>query len=185
MPRAYCSHPTYNTTAGLYSFDPSLGYMVRCQRATFESLYSSQSDSNSDLSSASSRETSPTPPVEKPAPDTDTDTEPLEGRKRKRKSSGNDNDNKTKCSKLPRLQKADNEEPSYPELTKDPGEIHISGVQQVVITAIHATDLTLGLRRIPAGFHTVVKADGIEYQTSNKSVHVDQAVLEWQERILL
>jgi hypothetical protein len=31
----------------------------------------------------------------------------------------------------------------------------------------------------------VFKADGAEYQTSNKSVHVDQAVVEWHERILL
>ncbi|KAG1799585.1 TPR-like protein [Suillus variegatus] len=51
--------------------------------------------------------------------------------------------------------------------------------------AIRATDLALGLRRIPAGFHVVVKADGAEYQTSNKYVHVDQAVVEWHERIIL
>ncbi|KAG2124866.1 CHAT domain-containing protein [Suillus clintonianus] len=62
---------------------------------------------------------------------------------------------------------------------------HPRGVQQVVITAIRATDLTLGLRRIPAGFHVVVKADGIECQTSNKPVHVDQVVVEWNEQILL
>jgi len=51
--------------------------------------------------------------------------------------------------------------------------------------AIRATDLTLGLRRIPAGFHVVVKTDGAEFQTSNKLVHVDQAVIEWNESILL
>jgi hypothetical protein len=51
--------------------------------------------------------------------------------------------------------------------------------------AIHATDLTLGLLRIPAGFHVVIKTDGAECQTSNKSVHVDQAVVEWNEPILL
>ncbi|KAG2746598.1 hypothetical protein P692DRAFT_20739020 [Suillus brevipes Sb2] len=51
--------------------------------------------------------------------------------------------------------------------------------------AIRATDLTLGLRRIPAGFHVAVKADGAEFWTSNKPVHVDQAVIEWHERILL
>ncbi|KAG2337308.1 hypothetical protein BDR05DRAFT_796228 [Suillus weaverae] len=90
-----------------------------------------------------------------------------------------------KSSKCPQSQKKDNEEPSYPEYTQDPGEIHLGGVQQVVITAIRAADLALGLRRIPAGFHVVVKADGAEYQTSNKSVHVDQAVVEWHERIFL
>jgi hypothetical protein len=51
--------------------------------------------------------------------------------------------------------------------------------------AIRAADLTLGLRRIPAGFHVIFEADGAEYQTSNKSVHVDQTVVEWHERILL
>jgi len=51
--------------------------------------------------------------------------------------------------------------------------------------AIRATDLTLGLLRIPAGFHVVVKTDGAESQTSNKPVHVDQAVVEWSESILL
>ncbi|KAG1804572.1 CHAT domain-containing protein [Suillus variegatus] len=76
-------------------------------------------------------------------------------------------------------------ESSHPEHTQDPGQIHFSGVQQVVITSIRATNITLGLRRIPAGFHAVVKADGAEYQTSNQSVHVDQAVVEWHKRILL
>ncbi|KAG1834334.1 hypothetical protein DFJ58DRAFT_735825 [Suillus subalutaceus] len=73
------------------------------------------------------------------------------------------------------------EESSYPEHTQDPKEIH----QQGVITAIHATDLTLGLQCIPAGFHAVIKTDGAECQTSNKPVHVDQAVVKWTEPILL
>ncbi|KAG2739837.1 hypothetical protein P692DRAFT_20913864, partial [Suillus brevipes Sb2] len=50
---------------------------------------------------------------------------------------------------------------------------------------IRAAGLTLGLRRIPAGYHVVFKADDVEYQTSNKSVHVDQAVVEWHECIPL
>ncbi|KAG1747724.1 CHAT domain-containing protein [Suillus lakei] len=77
-------------------------------------------------------------------------------------------------------------EPSHLEQhPQDPEETHLSGVQQVVITSIRATDLTLGLRRIPAGFHVAVKADGAEYQTSNKPVDVDQVIVEWNERILL
>ncbi|KAG1772218.1 hypothetical protein EV702DRAFT_1281460 [Suillus placidus] len=83
------------------------------------------------------------------------------------------------------IAKKDNEESSYPKHTRDLGEIHLSGVPQVVITAIRATDLTLGLRRIPTGFHVVVKADGAECPTSNKPVYVDQAVVEWNEPILL
>ncbi|KAG1724863.1 hypothetical protein EDB19DRAFT_293246 [Suillus lakei] len=77
------------------------------------------------------------------------------------------------------------EEPNHSKRTQDPGETHLSGVKQVVITSIRATDLTLGLRRIPAGFYVAVKADGAECQTSNKPVDVDQAVVEWNERILL
>ncbi|KAG2340931.1 hypothetical protein BDR05DRAFT_991223 [Suillus weaverae] len=161
--------------------------MARRRHATFESSSLSESDSDS----ASSRKISPTSSVEKSAPS----TEPLKGGKRQRKTSSNDNDDKTKSSKRPqstcmdlisRLQaKKYNEESSYPEYTQDPGEIHLGGAQQVVITAICAADLALGLRRIPAGFHVVVKADGAEYQTSNKSVHIDQAVVEWHECILL
>ncbi|KAG2116177.1 hypothetical protein DEU56DRAFT_173812 [Suillus clintonianus] len=77
------------------------------------------------------------------------------------------------------------EEVSYPEHPQDPGEAHLSRVQQIVVTAIRATDLTLGLQRIPAGFHVVVKVRGIEFRTCNKPVHVDQAVVEWNEPILL
>ncbi|KAG1736966.1 TPR-like protein [Suillus lakei] len=76
------------------------------------------------------------------------------------------------------------EELNHPEHTQDPEHTRLSGVQQVVITTIRATDLTFGLQWIPAGFHVVVKADGTECQTSNKPVHVDQAVVEWNERIL-
>ncbi|KAG1858280.1 hypothetical protein C8R48DRAFT_775229 [Suillus tomentosus] len=143
--------------------------------------FESSGPSESECASASSRKTSPTFPVEISAPS----TEPLKGEGGKRKSSGSDNDNNMKSSKCPRLQIQDNEEPSNPEHTQDPGEMHLSGVQQVVITAICATDLTLGLQWIPAGFHAVIKADGAEFQTSNKYVNVDQTVVEWHERILL
>ncbi|KAG1837995.1 hypothetical protein F4604DRAFT_1941876 [Suillus subluteus] len=38
------------------------------------------------------------------------------------------------------------EEPSHLEqYPQDLGETHLTGMQQIVITAIHATDLTLGL----------------------------------------
>ncbi|KAG1870462.1 hypothetical protein C8R48DRAFT_770909 [Suillus tomentosus] len=146
-----------------------------------ESSSLSESDPDSDFSLASSRKTSSTLLVEKSAPS----TEPFKKEKCERKSSGNHDYNKTKGSKGAQLQKQDNEEPSYPGHTQGAGEIHPSGVQQVVITSIRATDLALGLRWIPAGFHAVVKADGAEYQTSNKSIHIDQAVVEWHEHILL
>ncbi|KAG1724867.1 CHAT domain-containing protein [Suillus lakei] len=133
---------------------------------------------------ASSHQTSPTL-MKKSAPS----TESLGGGKRKRKPLDNDNDKKAKGSKRPRSGEKDvsqdNEEPSFPGHVQDPGEIHLSGVQQVVITAIRATDLALGLRHIPAGFHVTVNADGAECQTGNKPVDVDQAVVEWNEHILL
>ncbi|KAG2116370.1 TPR-like protein [Suillus cothurnatus] len=148
--------------------------MVRHRRVTFESSTSSESD----FSSASSHNPST---VENSAPT----TEPLTGEKRKRESSEDDNANESKSSKHPRSQKREKEESSCPGHTQDSGEIRLSAVQQVIITAIRATDLTLGLLRIPAGFHVVVKTDGAESQTSNKPVHVDQAVVEWSESILL
>ncbi|KAG0694586.1 CHAT domain-containing protein [Suillus ampliporus] len=77
------------------------------------------------------------------------------------------------------------DEPSHPELPQDPRDTHLSGIQCVAITAVRATGLTLGLRRIPAGFHVTVQADGVEWQTSNKLVHVDQDIIEWDERMLL
>ncbi|KAG2151667.1 CHAT domain-containing protein [Suillus bovinus] len=133
----------------------------------FESSSLSESGSDSNFSSASSSSSSSS---EKSAPS---------------KLSGNVNDNKTKSPESPRSGEKDNDELSYSEHTKDPGEVHLSGVQQVVLTTIRATHLTLGLRRIPAGFHMVVKADGAEYQTSNKSINIDQDFVEWHERILL
>ncbi|KAG0700837.1 CHAT domain-containing protein [Suillus ampliporus] len=77
------------------------------------------------------------------------------------------------------------EEQSHPEHPQDQGETPLSGIQRVAITAIRATDLALGLRRIPAGFHVTLQADGAEWQTSNRPVHIDQDVVEWDDRILL
>ncbi|KAG0691936.1 hypothetical protein DFH29DRAFT_616684 [Suillus ampliporus] len=77
------------------------------------------------------------------------------------------------------------EEPSHPEHSRDLGDVHMGDIQQVTITSILATDLGLGLRRVPAGFYVTVQADGTEWRTSNKPVHVDQVAVEWNERILL
>jgi len=51
--------------------------------------------------------------------------------------------------------------------------------------AILATGLTLGLRRIPAGFYVQVQADDIQWQTTNKPLLVDMDVLEWDQHIVL
>ncbi|KAG2757723.1 hypothetical protein P692DRAFT_20867258 [Suillus brevipes Sb2] len=77
------------------------------------------------------------------------------------------------------------EEPSRPEHSWDTGEAHLSRVQEVAITTVRATGVILGLRRIPVGFYVTVLSDGAEWQTSNTPVYVDQAVVEWNERIPL
>ncbi|KAG1852138.1 hypothetical protein DFJ58DRAFT_746170 [Suillus subalutaceus] len=56
------------------------------------------------------------------------------------------------------------EELSRPEHPQNPRETHLSSVQEVAITT---------------------QTDGAEWQTSNTPVHVDQAIVEWNERIPL
>ena len=51
--------------------------------------------------------------------------------------------------------------------------------------AILATGLTLGLRRIPAGFYVQVQADDVQWQTTNEPVLIGQDALEWNQRIVL
>ncbi|KAG1765238.1 hypothetical protein EDD22DRAFT_412302 [Suillus occidentalis] len=77
------------------------------------------------------------------------------------------------------------ERANHLDQAQDPSEIRIIGVQQFAITAIHASDLTLGLQRVPAGFYVTIKADSAEFQTSNTPAYVDQTIVQWNERILL
>ncbi|KAF8132587.1 CHAT domain-containing protein [Boletus edulis] len=48
-----------------------------------------------------------------------------------------------------------------------------------VITSIRATGVALGLRRLPAGFYTVVHHSGLEWRTENKCSSVKDDVVEW------
>ncbi|OJA20351.1 hypothetical protein AZE42_10538 [Rhizopogon vesiculosus] len=64
-------------------------------------------------------------------------------------------------------------------------ETHLIDDRQIAITTVRATDLTLGLRRIPVGFYVTVQIDGAQWQTANKPVHVDLDVIEWDEQIVL
>ncbi|OAX37688.1 hypothetical protein K503DRAFT_218600 [Rhizopogon vinicolor AM-OR11-026] len=75
------------------------------------------------------------------------------------------------CSSSPPLVK----ESSDPERKQpqDVGETHLSEGRQVTVTTIRVHDLTLGLRRIPAGFYVTVQVDDVQWQTTNKPVHVD------------
>lgn len=92
------------------------------------------------------------------------------------------------------------QESSHQELeqAQNAGDSQLSDVQQVTMTstchvsfihsihiacykAIRATDLTLGLRRIPAGFYVIVQANDVQWQTINKRVHVGLDILEWND----
>ena len=44
---------------------------------------------------------------------------------------------------------------------------------------IRATDVALGLGRVPAGFYTMVHHSGLEWRTENKPSSVDDDVVEW------
>ncbi|OAX37690.1 hypothetical protein K503DRAFT_801049 [Rhizopogon vinicolor AM-OR11-026] len=76
-------------------------------------------------------------------------------------------------------------EAQTPGRPQDAGETHLSDVRQTIITAIRVTGLTLGLRMIPAGFYVTVQVNGAQWQTSNKPVHVDLDIVEWNEQIVL
>ncbi|KAF8431415.1 CHAT domain-containing protein [Boletus edulis BED1] len=54
-----------------------------------------------------------------------------------------------------------------------------------VITSIRATGVALGLRRLPAGFYTVVHHTGLEWRTENKCSSVGDDVVEWSGPIPL
>jgi len=48
---------------------------------------------------------------------------------------------------------------------------------------IRATDVALGLRRLPAGFYTVVHHSGLEWKTEVKRSSVDHDIVEWNGSI--
>ncbi|KAI9566383.1 hypothetical protein HD554DRAFT_1189325 [Boletus coccyginus] len=49
----------------------------------------------------------------------------------------------------------------------------------MVITRIQATDVALGLRRVPAGFYSVMHHSGREWRTEHKRSSVNHNVVEW------
>ncbi|KAG6376816.1 hypothetical protein JVT61DRAFT_1842 [Boletus reticuloceps] len=57
--------------------------------------------------------------------------------------------------------------------------------QEMVITNIQAKEPALGLRRLPAGFYTVVRHSGHEWRTENKRSSVSDDVVEWRGPIPL
>ncbi|KAG6373736.1 hypothetical protein JVT61DRAFT_5876 [Boletus reticuloceps] len=51
--------------------------------------------------------------------------------------------------------------------------------EETMITSIRATNVTVGLRRLPAGFYTVVHHSGLEWRSENKRSSVNDGVVEW------
>ncbi|OJA10755.1 hypothetical protein AZE42_04254 [Rhizopogon vesiculosus] len=73
-----------------------------------------------------------------------------------------------------------------PENPQEAEEIHLTDSRQIVITTIRASDLTLGLRRIPAGFYVMIQVDGAQWQTTLKHVEdLDVVTVEWNEQVVL
>ncbi|KAF9218898.1 hypothetical protein BS17DRAFT_476432 [Gyrodon lividus] len=57
--------------------------------------------------------------------------------------------------------------------------------RRLVITRMKATDLCVGLRRIPAGFYVRVLFGNEEYRTTNKPANLDRGMTEWLDHICL
>ena len=79
-------------------------------------------------------------------------------------------------------------EPSSSGSTNENEEIVITGTKHVsphfkIIAddrvGIRATDVTLGLRRLPAGFFAVLHHNGLEWRTENKASSVHTGIVEW------
>ncbi|KAG1718134.1 hypothetical protein EDB19DRAFT_1838547, partial [Suillus lakei] len=83
------------------------------------------------------------------------------------------------------------EEPGHPEHPQDPGKTHLtsSEILQVAIYNSVSDPLdTLPPLGEPSGVQQatiIIQTDGAEWQTSNTHVHVDQSIVEWNERIPL
>ncbi|KAN0082461.1 hypothetical protein V8E55_008256 [Tylopilus felleus] len=57
--------------------------------------------------------------------------------------------------------------------------MHTDENEDMVVTTIQATDVALGLRRLPAGFYIAVHHSILEWRTENKSSSVNDDVIEW------
>ncbi|KAF8132284.1 CHAT domain-containing protein [Boletus edulis] len=62
---------------------------------------------------------------------------------------------------------------------------HMGEDKEMVITNIQAKGPALGLRRLPAGFYTVVRHSGHEWRTENKRSSASDDVVEWHGPIPL
>jgi hypothetical protein len=56
---------------------------------------------------------------------------------------------------------------------------HVDQSEATVITSIRATNVAIGLRRIPASFYVKVQHNGLEWRTTNKRASVNTDVVEW------
>ncbi|KAF8436638.1 CHAT domain-containing protein [Boletus edulis BED1] len=62
---------------------------------------------------------------------------------------------------------------------------HIGEDEEIVIMNIRAKRPALGIRRLPAGFYTVVHHSGLEWRTENKRSSASDDVVEWSGPIPL
>ncbi|KAF8127680.1 hypothetical protein EV363DRAFT_468274, partial [Boletus edulis] len=76
-------------------------------------------------------------------------------------------------------------QPSQDLLSASSSTTHTDEHDEIVITSILAMDVVLGLRRVPAGFYTVVRHSGLEWRTENKCSSVKDDVIEWSRPIPL
>ncbi|KAF8119907.1 CHAT domain-containing protein [Boletus edulis] len=78
-------------------------------------------------------------------------------------------------------QAGDKEKPGPEDEPQDvpSSSTHMVENEQIVITSIRATDVALGLRRLPAGFYTAVHHSGLEWRTENKRSFVNGDVVQW------
>ncbi|KAF8129578.1 hypothetical protein EV363DRAFT_291323 [Boletus edulis] len=60
-----------------------------------------------------------------------------------------------------------------------------TGDDRKVVANIRATDVALRLKRVPAGFYTVVYHSGLEWRTDTKRSSMNGDVVEWSEPVLL
>ncbi|KAI6104037.1 hypothetical protein EDD16DRAFT_1638819 [Pisolithus croceorrhizus] len=55
----------------------------------------------------------------------------------------------------------------------------------IVITRIRAQNIPSGVKRIPVGFYVLVKFDGYQRRTQNKSMRLNDSGIQWEDEILL
>ncbi|KAG6372069.1 hypothetical protein JVT61DRAFT_8778 [Boletus reticuloceps] len=80
---------------------------------------------------------------------------------------------------------SDSEDEPRDQSSSSGSAMHLDENEEMIITNIRATDVALGLRRLPAGFYIMVCHSGLEWRTENKPSSVNDDVVEWSGSIPL